>query len=51
MVTGPALHAREALLDRLRRTPRWDIAIVGGGATGCGVALDAATRGFSVMLV
>lgn len=29
----------------------WDIAIVGGGATGLGVALDAAARGFSVVLV
>lgn len=29
----------------------WDILVIGGGATGVGVALDAATRGLSVALV
>ncbi len=29
----------------------FDLAIIGGGATGCGVALDAAARGFSVVLL
>lgn len=29
----------------------WDIIIVGGGATGCGVAVDAASRGHSVLLL
>ena len=29
----------------------YDLAVVGGGATGLGVALDAAARGFSVVLV
>ncbi len=29
----------------------WDIAIVGGGATGMGVAVDAASRGLSVVLL
>ncbi|MBN9517935.1 glycerol-3-phosphate dehydrogenase/oxidase [bacterium] len=33
-----------------RREP-WDLVIVGGGATGAGVALDAAVRGYSVLLV
>lgn len=28
----------------------WDIVVVGGGATGLGVAVDAATRGYSVVL-
>lgn len=28
----------------------WDMAVIGGGATGLGVALDAATRGFKVAL-
>jgi len=39
-------------LDRLktRRDP-WDIAIIGGGATGLGAALDAASRGHSVILI
>ena len=29
----------------------WDLAVIGGGATGVGVALDAAARGFSVLLL
>ena len=29
----------------------WDMVVVGGGATGLGVAVDAATRGYSVVLL
>ena len=29
----------------------WDIVVIGGGATGAGVALDAASRGFKTLLV
>ena len=29
----------------------FDVAVIGGGITGAGVALDAASRGFSVALV
>jgi glycerol-3-phosphate dehydrogenase len=32
------------------RADPWDIAVVGGGATGVGVALDAASRGYAVAL-
>jgi glycerol-3-phosphate dehydrogenase len=35
---------------RLRKTP-WDIVVIGGGATGIGCALDAASRGFDVLLL
>src|SRR5260221_13479039 len=34
-----------------RRTESWDIIVIGGGATGVGVAVDAASRGYSVCLV
>src|SRR3954464_15977133 len=34
-----------------RREDRFDVAVVGGGITGAGVALDAASRGYSVALV
>ena len=30
---------------------RWDLIVVGGGATGAGVAIDAATRGYDVLLL
>jgi glycerol-3-phosphate dehydrogenase len=43
---------RAVAFDRLRtRTAPWDLLIVGGGATGLGIALDAATRGYAVVLV
>lgn len=43
---------REAMLAKLRnRREPWDLAVIGGGATGIGVAVDAAARGFSVALV
>ena len=42
---------RTEMLQKLRDTKCFDIAIIGGGATGMGVAVDAAARGFSVALV
>jgi glycerol-3-phosphate dehydrogenase len=43
---------REASLSRLTsRHEPWDMAIIGGGATGVGIAVDAASRGYSVCLV
>jgi glycerol-3-phosphate dehydrogenase len=38
-------------LARLREGQAFDLAVIGGGATGTGVALDAAARGFSVVLL
>ena len=42
---------RKELLERLAQDTTYDIAVVGGGATGLGVALDAAARGYSVVLL
>jgi glycerol-3-phosphate dehydrogenase len=43
---------REEMLRKVReRQQPWDIAVIGGGATGVGVAVDAASRGFDVVLV
>lgn len=43
---------REAMLRNIReRKDPWDIAVIGGGATGMGVAVDAASRGLDVVLV
>jgi glycerol-3-phosphate dehydrogenase len=42
---------RQQLIAQLARPVTYDVAIIGGGATGLGVALDAAARGFSVVLV
>lgn len=42
---------RKDLLAALARPVTYDVAVIGGGATGLGVALDAAARGFSVVLL
>ena len=42
---------RNKLLDNLNKTDKWDILIIGGGATGLGIAVDAASRGFKTLLV
>ena len=38
-------------MERLVGVATYDLVVVGGGATGLGVALDAAARGFSVALI
>jgi glycerol-3-phosphate dehydrogenase len=48
----PPLPTRRAdLMARLAGDEEYDLAVVGGGATGLGVALDAAARGLRVVLV
>ncbi len=47
----PRFTHRAELISRLANDDHYDLAIVGGGATGLGVALDAAARGFKVVLV
>jgi glycerol-3-phosphate dehydrogenase len=43
---------RADMLTRVRDRKRpWDIAVIGGGATGVGVAVDAAARGYAVVLL
>lgn len=42
--------SRDRTWQALHEQPTWDICVVGGGATGLGTALDAAARGFSVVL-
>lgn len=50
-VAVPLPTRRQELLARLSENRTWDLAIIGGGATGLGVALDAAARGYSVVLL
>src|SRR4051812_498987 len=52
MASNGALDARDrgAMLSRLA-TERFDVLVIGGGVTGAGTALDAATRGLRVALV
>ncbi len=48
---SPLPTRRADLIKRLQTAHTYDVAVIGGGATGLGVALDAAARGFSVVLV
>ena len=51
MPQPPRPTQRADLFARLAAAPHFDVAVVGGGATGLGVALDAASRGLRVVLI
>ena len=42
---------REDMLAQLREDVLWDVVVIGGGATGTGIAVDAASRGLKVVLL
>src|SRR3954454_24549885 len=42
---------RAALLALLRAPQPWDLIVIGGGATGLGTAVDAASRGYRTLLL
>ncbi|WP_299102925.1 glycerol-3-phosphate dehydrogenase/oxidase [uncultured Winogradskyella sp.] len=45
------MFKRETLIDQLKANINWDVIIIGGGATGLGVALDCVTRGYKTLLL
>ncbi len=42
---------REEMLAKLREDTVWDVVVIGGGATGTGIAVDAASRGLKTVLL
>ncbi|WP_447641124.1 MULTISPECIES: FAD-dependent oxidoreductase [Chitinophagaceae] len=42
---------RAVLIQQLENQKSWDVVIIGGGATGLGVAMDAASRGYATILL
>src|SRR5689334_4442984 len=42
---------RNQLLDRVHERDPWNLVVIGGGATGLGVAVDAASRGYRTLLL
>ncbi|RYU77178.1 glycerol-3-phosphate dehydrogenase/oxidase [Hymenobacter persicinus] len=46
-----SLFRRDALVRQLREQPVWDLLVIGGGATGLGVALDGISRGYKTLLL
>src|SRR5680860_302553 len=50
--TSQNLFNRAHFLNSIKEKPdNWDIIVIGGGATGLGVALDASARGFKTLLL
>ena len=45
------MNRAEMISRTLDRTEPWDMLVVGGGATGIGIAVDAASRGYDILLV
>ncbi|MCB0451075.1 MAG: glycerol-3-phosphate dehydrogenase/oxidase [Confluentibacter sp.] len=45
------MFKRETLVNQLKDEQNWDIIIIGGGATGLGIALDSASRGYKTLLL
>ncbi|NNC49172.1 MAG: glycerol-3-phosphate dehydrogenase/oxidase [Flaviramulus sp.] len=42
---------RSKLIERLNTNSSWDVIVIGGGATGLGIALDSITRGYKTLLL
>ncbi len=42
---------RSDAIQKISSNPQWDIIIIGGGATGLGCAVDAASRGYKTLLL
>ncbi len=42
---------RNEMIKSLDETDKWDLIIIGGGATGLGAAVDAASRGYKTLLL
>ncbi|GAA4084603.1 glycerol-3-phosphate dehydrogenase/oxidase [Mucilaginibacter panaciglaebae] len=51
MIRNKIGFKREEYLQELDKTELWDIIIIGGGATGLGAAVDAASRGYKTILL
>ena len=44
-------YQRQDLLRELQETKKWDLIVIGGGATGLGIAVDGASRGYKTLLL
>ncbi|HEY9619527.1 MAG TPA: FAD-dependent oxidoreductase, partial [Crinalium sp.] len=42
---------RQTLINHLHHSEPWDLIVIGGGATGLGTAVEAATRGYKTLLL
>lgn len=44
-------YSRTQMIEQLGKQKSWDVVVIGGGATGLGIALDAASRGLTTLLL
>lgn len=42
---------RNQQLAQVQQTQKWDFIIIGGGASGLGIAVDTASRGYKTLLL
>lgn len=42
---------REETIRKIKEEPEWDLLVIGGGSSGLGIAVDAASRGLKTLLV
>jgi glycerol-3-phosphate dehydrogenase len=42
---------REEMLNKIKSEEQWDIVVIGGGATGLGIGLEAASRKYKALVV
>jgi glycerol-3-phosphate dehydrogenase len=45
------LYSRKSIVQGTHNIKKWDVIVIGGGATGLGVALDSVTRGYKTLLL
>ena len=53
IIYGGSGMQRDFQINQIRQNPhkQWDILVIGGGATGLGIAVDAASRGYETVLL
>lgn len=51
MTDQSSLFNRDLSIEKLQQETQWDFLVIGGGATGLGIALDAASRGYKTLLL
>ena len=50
-MSQPPVLSRNRFIQALEQQSKWDLIVIGGGATGLGIAVDSAARGFSTLLL
>lgn len=50
-MNAPNVFSRDTFVNHLTEKVEWDMIVIGGGASGLGIALDSASRGYSTLLL